>query len=218
MLTYTVYKPNDHKILGSFSSMYAAKKAINEALKSINSKNRDVTAQIKNAKWRYLRDQAVYTKHGVNMMRTRVLAPGHEHKHFGNPFSHKDIPGLVKEKSVRDAVESFHGWLVGNDSPALYPGQRKWIWKQINAGYLDHANLLYDLDMNSKYTSHAGVIKDLVYKKRSKGNSLFVQETYIKQQKNKPLVLVVTNPQENFYFDLEIHPNYVNRLGLKILD
>lgn len=51
--------------------------------------------------------------------------------HFGNPFTHLDVPGTIKLESRMDAVVAFKKWLSGSAYNDLEQGRRVWIIESI---------------------------------------------------------------------------------------
>jgi hypothetical protein len=98
-----------------------------------------------------LESRPVYTKEGINTMRTSAAKPN---EHFGNPFSEAGYGDTRKVPSIGIAVEAYKEWLLTGYTQWLnakgeveeFAGkteQRKWILDQINQGKLDGATLLY---------------------------------------------------------------------------
>lgn len=64
--------------------------------------------------------------------------------HFGNPFSHADLPGVqLKVPTVKEAVIAYEQWLRGEKYQEIEPLRRQWILDQINSGNLDGKPLVY---------------------------------------------------------------------------
>jgi hypothetical protein len=57
-----------------------------------------------------LESRPVYTKEGVNTMRTTSAKPN---EHFGNPFSEAGYGNTIKVDSIKEAVISYKKWLLG---------------------------------------------------------------------------------------------------------
>lgn len=110
--------------------------------KSVIDKNITVKPTIDLSKeWKGdLESRSVYTKEGVNTMRTSAAKAN---EHFGNPFSEGGYSGTIKVASIGQAVVDYKNWLLGNDHKNVKPEQRAWILDQINQGKLDGATLLY---------------------------------------------------------------------------
>lgn len=87
-----------------------------------------------------LESRPVYTKEGVNTMRTSNAKPN---EHFGNPFSEAGYGGTIKVDTIQQAVINYKEWLLGTKFTDVKPEQRAWILNQINQGKLDGATLLY---------------------------------------------------------------------------
>lgn len=87
-----------------------------------------------------LESRSVYTKEGVNTMRTSAAKAN---EHFGNPFSEGGYAGTIKVATIGEAVSNYKDWLLGNRFKDVKPEQRVWILDQINQGKLDGATLLY---------------------------------------------------------------------------
>jgi predicted kinase len=98
-----------------------------------------------------LESRPVYTKEGINTMRTSAAKPN---ENFGNPFSEAGYGDTRKVPSIGIAVEAYKEWLLTGYTQWLnakgeaeeFAGkteQRKWILDQINQGKLDGATLLY---------------------------------------------------------------------------
>ncbi len=98
-----------------------------------------------------LKTRPVYTKEGVNTMRT---TDAKLNEHFGNPFSEAGYGDTVKVRDIPTAVKAYKEWLLTGYAQWLnsegeveeFAGkqeQREWILNQINQGKLDNATLLY---------------------------------------------------------------------------
>jgi hypothetical protein len=94
-----------------------------------------------NREWRGdLESRPVYTKDGVNTMRT---SDANTFENFGNPFSEAGYGGTIKVPSIGAAVIAYKEWLLGTNHKDVKPEQRTWILDQINQGKLDGTTLLY---------------------------------------------------------------------------
>jgi exodeoxyribonuclease-5 len=94
-----------------------------------------------NREWKGdLNTRPVYTKEGINTMRTEVAKAN---EHFGNPFSEAGYGDTIKVPSIGAAVVAYKEWLLGTNHKNVKPQQREWILDQINQGKLDGATLLY---------------------------------------------------------------------------
>jgi hypothetical protein len=87
-----------------------------------------------------LESRPVYTKEGVNTMRT---SDANAFENFGNPFSEAGYGGTIKVPSIGAAVIAYKEWLLGTNHKDVKPEQRNWILDQINQGKLDGVTLLY---------------------------------------------------------------------------
>jgi len=99
-----------------------------------------------------LESRPVYTKEGVNTMRTSSAKAD---EHFGNPFSEAGYGNTIKVSSIGAAVRMYKDWLLTGavaESEIVkgsikdldkFDNQRTWILDQINQGKLDGATLLY---------------------------------------------------------------------------
>lgn len=87
-----------------------------------------------------LDSRPVYTKEGINTMRTSAAKPN---EHFGNPWSEGGYSGTIKVDSISEAAQNYKDWLLGNKFQNVKSEQRNWILDQINKGKLDGATLLY---------------------------------------------------------------------------
>jgi hypothetical protein len=99
-----------------------------------------------------LESRPVYTKEGINTMRTSAAK---SNEHFGNPFSEAGYGNTIKVASIGAAVRMYKDWLLNNavteseivkgsvNDLVKFDIQRQWILDQINQGKLDGATLLY---------------------------------------------------------------------------
>lgn len=121
----------------------------------------------------YLKDMV------VSVVATRVI--GAEY-HFGNPFSpdQKIVSKnstLIKVDSIREAVEAYIGWILGEDIAYsdiivntngiknykdIYPKRREWILEQLKSGKLKGKAILYYTELNEP--SHATALDYLINK------------------------------------------------------
>jgi len=51
--------------------------------------------------------------------------------HFGNPFTHLNVPGTVRVVSWMDAVVAFKRWLSGSAYGEVEPERRVWILQNV---------------------------------------------------------------------------------------
>ena len=115
----------------------------------------------------------VYSKPGVNTMRTNARLK--EHEHFGNPFSEVTLKGTLKVKSISAAVQMYKDWLLHNaitESDLVegsvkdldkYNAQREWILNEIKEGKLDGKKLLYAGKLAARgQGTHANALAEVV--------------------------------------------------------
>jgi NOL1/NOP2/fmu family ribosome biogenesis protein len=48
-------------------------------------------------------------------------------KHYGNPFSHKNLPHTIKCNTREESIENFRRWMMGETFKEVEPGRRDWI-------------------------------------------------------------------------------------------
>lgn len=108
----------------------------------------------------------VYTKGGINVMRTKEAK---ENEHFGNPWSESGYNKTIVTKSengipaVTVAANNYKEWLLGTKFQDVKPQQRAWILDQINQGKLDGATLFYSGKLIGRgQGSHANSLVDVV--------------------------------------------------------
>lgn len=76
-------------------------------------------------------------------------------EHYGNPFSHLTMPGLIRVSDRSMAVAAFRNWLMGNwpvladmlgvtirEASGILPNQRKWILQQLKDDVLKGKDLM----------------------------------------------------------------------------
>jgi hypothetical protein len=126
-----------------------------------NKARQNTTTVLRDNAWAELKLIPVYSKAGVNTMRTTKTIESW--MHYGNPFTaNPKLTHLVKKDSVAEATTAYRNWLLGDPQYAsINPQQREWILDELAQGKLVGKTLLY---MNNKgaYHSHANELADLV--------------------------------------------------------
>jgi len=135
-----------------------------------NNENETIGVKVDSTKsWYNLKNQPVYTKEGVNTMRTSNKEA--EYKHFGNPFSEAGYRGTIKVNSIEEAKQAYKDWLLTDKFNNVKQKQRQWILEQINSGKLDNAILLYSAKLAGRGKgSHADMLAEVV--KELRGNQI----------------------------------------------
>ncbi len=81
--------------------------------------------------------------------------------HFGNPFSHKDIPGTIKCESSADAVAYFKDWILGEADHDIEPARRQWILDNVHTLLGKRCACWCKKEPGDKTPCHGDVLKAL---------------------------------------------------------
>lgn len=116
-------------------------KAIIKRIEDYNEKNNNVNTTVsvrRDYNWAELKDAAVYSARGVNVMNTSKKTA--EHEHFGNPFSGTGAAGLIhvgkhlmtreeyslpeneekRNENIKIASEMYSAWLAAGKTESLF--------------------------------------------------------------------------------------------------
>jgi hypothetical protein len=160
-----------------------------------------------NREWRGdLESRPVYTKEGVNTMRT---SDANAFENFGNPFSEAGYGGTIKVPSIGAAVIAYKEWLLGTNHKDVKPEQRKWILDQINQGKLDGATLLYaGKSANRGEGMHPTALAEAVEILRSGQAPVSVKGINISTKSSDKLGRELTNPNWGAKNIMDIEAEY----------